>query len=135
MALVQFQLLVLLLVLTTTALSSAYNPGEFGLGAISRSTTSGESFSTDIPPEYEIHFYTQTLDHFNYNPESYKTFQQRFILNFKYWGGVDTSSPIFVYAGEEGDITVDVMGVNFIADLASRFNGLLLYIEVSACLC
>ncbi|EEF38689.1 hypothetical protein RCOM_0476160 [Ricinus communis] len=45
----------------------------------------------------------QTFDHFNYNPESFE---------------------------EEGDIIDDVLFVNFIAELAHRFKGLLLYIEV-----
>lgn len=45
-------------------------------------------------------------------------------------GGANTSSPIFFYAGEEADILGDVLYVNFIADLAARFKGLLLYVEV-----
>lgn len=52
---------------------------------------------------------------------------------FKYWGGANTSSPIFVYTGEEGEITCDVSYVGFIVDLATRFKGLLLYVEVIEC--
>ncbi|KAJ9129359.1 hypothetical protein P3X46_033863 [Hevea brasiliensis] len=121
-----FKLLVLLLVLTTYLFAVAY-PGGLRLSAIKRPVL--QKSSIEIPPEYETHYYSQTLDHFNYYPESYATFQQRYILNFKYWGGANTSSPIFVYAGEEGDITGDVLYVNFIADLAARFKGLLLFIE------
>ncbi|XP_050213673.1 uncharacterized protein LOC126665041 [Mercurialis annua] len=80
-----------------------------------------------LPAEYEINYYPQTLDHFNYKPESYATFQQRYILNFKYWGGANSSSPIFVWTGEESDLVYDVE--TSIVDLASRFKGLLLYIE------
>ncbi|XP_065868781.1 uncharacterized protein [Euphorbia lathyris] len=123
-----FQLwLMLLLLVAVTA--SAVHPRKL----ISRhglptrfKPSSGESFQ--LPPEYQIHYYTQTLDHFNYKPESYATFQHRYILNYKYWGGANTSSPVFVYTGEEDDVTYDVEE-NFITDLAARFNGLVLYIE------
>ncbi|XP_062108081.1 uncharacterized protein LOC133818962 [Humulus lupulus] len=84
---------------------------------------------TELQPEFLTKFYTQTLDHFNYKPESYATFQQRYIVNFKYWGGTNTSSPIFVYTGDEEPIINPVLGIGFMVDLASRFNGLLLYIE------
>ncbi|XP_021660191.2 uncharacterized protein LOC110649795 [Hevea brasiliensis] len=125
MALPSFQLWLALLLLAAVC-ASAVNPRIFaGLGGLKRLAAS-RSFS-DLPPEYEIHYYRQTLDHFNYKPESYATFQHRYILNYKYWGGANTSSPIFVYTGEEGDITYDVEG--FILDLAARFKGLLLYIE------
>ncbi|KAF2321723.1 hypothetical protein GH714_001860 [Hevea brasiliensis] len=113
MALPSFQLWLALLLLAAVC-ASAVNPRIFaGLGGLKRLAAS-RSFS-DLPPEYEIHYYRQTLDHFNYKPESYATFQHRYILNYKYWGGANTSSPIFVYTGEEGDITYDVEG--FILDL------------------
>ncbi|XP_060667926.1 uncharacterized protein LOC132799631 [Ziziphus jujuba] len=82
-----------------------------------------------LPPEFVTYFYTQTLDHFNYKPESNATFQQRYIMNNKYWGGPNASSPIFVYTGDEASITGIAAFAGFIVDLASRFNGLLLYIE------
>lgn len=81
-----------------------------------------------ISPEFEVHNYTQSLDYFNFKPESYATFQQRYILNYKYWGGANTSSPIFVYLGAEIDVTQNLY--LSIVDLAARFKGLLLYIEV-----
>ncbi|KAH9660410.1 prolylcarboxypeptidase-like protein [Citrus sinensis] len=61
--------------------------------------------SLHLPPEFVTYYYTQTLDHFNYKPESYATFQQKYIMNFKYWGGASTSSPIIVYIGEEAPLT------------------------------
>ncbi|KAK9185807.1 hypothetical protein WN943_026166 [Citrus x changshan-huyou] len=89
--------------------------------------------SLHLPPEFVTYYYTQTLDHFNYKPESYATFQQKYIMNFKYWGGASTSSPIIVYMGEEAPLTFGVHGKGFIVDLASRFKAMLLYIEVSIC--
>ncbi|KAJ0714189.1 putative dipeptidyl-peptidase II [Helianthus annuus] len=100
-----------------------------------RTNTPRLSILTDKPndesltPDFVSYNYTQTLDHFNYKPESNTTFQQRYIVNSKYWGGPITSSPIFVYMGAEVDITSQVLGVGFFPVLASRFNGLLVYIE------
>ncbi|KAJ0714186.1 putative lysosomal Pro-Xaa carboxypeptidase [Helianthus annuus] len=61
-----------------------------------------------LTPDFVFYNYTQTLDHFNYKPESYMTFQQRYIVNSKYCGGSNTSSPIFVYMGAEADVTFQV---------------------------
>ncbi|PIA60660.1 hypothetical protein AQUCO_00300289v1, partial [Aquilegia coerulea] len=66
-----------------------------------------------------------TLDHFNYRPESYITFQQKYILNFSHWGGANTTAPIFVYLGGEaalGDRVID-------NGLSARFNALIVFIE------
>ncbi|MFS8005837.1 putative lysosomal Pro-Xaa carboxypeptidase [Helianthus anomalus] len=100
-----------------------------------RTNTPRLSILTDKPnyesltPDFVSYNYTQTLDHFNYKPESNTTFQQRYIVNSKYWGGPITSSPIFVYMGAEVDITHQVLGVGFFPVLASRFHGLMVYIE------
>lgn len=121
-------LAVLLVFITTKHVSATYLKTFRSFGTFRKSTMSTSPSS--LPSEFETHYYTQTIDHFNYKPESYGTFQQRFILNYKYWGGANSSSPIFVYAGEEDDVTMDVEYVGFIVELATRFNGLLLYIEV-----
>ena len=108
----------------------ARNPGTAGFGVVNvRERTMNKNYE-EVEAEFVTKFYTQTLDHFNYKPESYTTFQQKYIVNFKYWGGAKTSSPIFVYTGDEQPITNVVLSVGFMLDLASRFNGLLLYIEV-----
>ncbi|MFS7907091.1 putative lysosomal Pro-Xaa carboxypeptidase [Helianthus anomalus] len=72
--------------------------------------------------EYEVYNYTQTLDHFNFKSESYTTFQQRYVLNRKYWGGTAKSFPIFVYTGEESSIMGDVEYSGFEMTLASQFK-------------
>ncbi|KAI3683579.1 hypothetical protein L1987_84087 [Smallanthus sonchifolius] len=79
--------------------------------------------------EYEVYNYTQTLDHFNFKPESYKTFQQRYVINRKYWGGPTKSFPIFLYTGAENSIMLDIYFSGFETVLASRFKGLLVYVE------
>ncbi|EEF38691.1 lysosomal pro-X carboxypeptidase, putative [Ricinus communis] len=128
MALPSFQLC-MVLVLLVPACASALHPRK-----LTRTTRFGgekrfaaSEFSYQLPSDYEIHYYTQTLDHFNYKPESYATFQQRYILNFKYWGGANTSSPIFLYTGAEENLIYHVD--RSIVELAARFRGLLLYIE------
>ncbi|XP_065867922.1 uncharacterized protein [Euphorbia lathyris] len=126
MTLPSFQLLLVFLLLAALC-SSALHPTTLSRFRRLRKVATTSEFSDEIKPEYQTHYYKQTLDHFNYKPESYAKFKQRYILNYKYWGGANTNSPIFVYLGEEGDITDDLKG--FIVNLASHFKGLLLYIE------
>ncbi|KAL4365098.1 hypothetical protein HN51_025645 [Arachis hypogaea] len=84
------------------------------------------SLSSD---DVKTFYYNQTLDHFNYKPQSYQTFQQRYLMNFKYWGGANSSAPIFAYLGAEAPIDGSPEGLGFITDNAASFNALLLYIE------
>jgi hypothetical protein len=79
--------------------------------------------------EYETHYYTQILDHFTYRPEGYHTFQQRYLVNAKHWGGPQSHSPIFVYMGDESSIEDAFCG--FMIENAPRFHALLVHIEVS----
>ena len=87
-------------------------------------------FSEPVSEDLQTSYYHQTLDHFNYRPESYTTFQQRYVMNFKYWGGANASAPIFVYLGAEDDLDYDLPAVGFLTDNAPQFKALLVYIEV-----
>ncbi|PWA83073.1 serine carboxypeptidase S28 family protein [Artemisia annua] len=80
---------------------------------------------------FKTYSYNQTLDHFNYKPESYATFPQRYLDNSKWWGGVDKKAPIFVYFGAEEDIEDDLGSIVFPTDNAPRFKALVVYLEVS----
>ncbi|KAJ7976172.1 Lysosomal pro-X carboxypeptidase-like protein [Quillaja saponaria] len=51
---------------------------------------------------YRTKFFTQILDHFNFNPKSYQTFQQRYLIRDTYWGGAKNKAP--VYTGNERKI-------------------------------
>ncbi|KAJ1388978.1 Peptidase S28 [Sesbania bispinosa] len=87
-----------------------------------------------VPVSYDTEdiktfYYEQVLDHFNYKPESYNTFQQRYMINFKYWGGANCSAPILVYLGAEEGIDEYPNIVGFLPDNAATFNALLVYIE------
>ncbi|XP_058004171.1 uncharacterized protein LOC110652772 isoform X2 [Hevea brasiliensis] len=88
-----------------------------------------EILSELVSDDLETFFYNQTLDHFNYKPESYSIFEQRYVINSKYWGGANASAPILVYFGAEAPLDGDLAVIGFLSDNAIRFNALLLYIE------
>nr|GMD98756.1 lysosomal Pro-X carboxypeptidase-like [Ipomoea batatas] len=59
----------------------------------------------------------------------YATFQQRYIVNSKYWGGTQSNSPIFAWLGAEDSIDYNPDSVGFITDNAPHFKALFVYIE------
>ncbi|KAI6696479.1 hypothetical protein NL676_016598 [Syzygium grande] len=79
---------------------------------------------------YETRYFAQTLDHFGFRPESYQTFQQKYLINSTFWAGRRRNSPIFVYTGIEGDIVWFAQNSGFMLETAARFNALLVFIEV-----
>ncbi|THG06797.1 hypothetical protein TEA_001946 [Camellia sinensis var. sinensis] len=95
--------------------------------------TSLRDLSDTIPAfvwdDLETYFYNQTLDHFNYNPQSYAIFKQRYVINSKYWGGANKSAPIFVYLGAEAPIDGDIQFTGFLPENAPNFKALIVYIE------
>ncbi|XP_038716067.1 lysosomal Pro-X carboxypeptidase-like [Tripterygium wilfordii] len=84
--------------------------------------------SKSLPDDFKTFKYSQTLDHFNYKPESYQKFQQRFVINQKYWDGADgtTSAPIFALLGHEDSLDASI---GLLTDQAIKFKALLVYIE------
>ena len=91
-----------------------------------------ETLSADsVSDGLETFFYNQTLGHFNYRPESYSTFQQRYFVDSKYWGG--PNAPIFVYFGAEVPLDNDLIrSIGFLSDNALQFKALQVYIEVTS---
>lgn len=79
--------------------------------------------------KYDVSYYTQILDHFTFVPESYQTFQQRYLINSDHWGGASTKSPIFLYTGNEGFIEWFAQNTGFMFDIAPQFKALLVFIE------
>ncbi|PHU03769.1 hypothetical protein BC332_29020 [Capsicum chinense] len=124
----QWLLLLLLFIFTKTSISSKLHKIP-RLTPLRDQNINQESNSTNLPKEFETYYYTQTLDHFNYGPKSYKTFKQRYIINSKYWGGSNSSSPIFAYFGAEDSIDSDPLDIGFLTDFAPQFKALLVYIE------
>ncbi|XP_009785587.1 uncharacterized protein [Nicotiana sylvestris] len=129
-----FQWLPLLLLLIISRTSVSLKPHKIQtltplLKNILKDSNTLSNSSTNLPNEFETYFYTQTLDHFNYGPKSYSTFKQRYIINSKYWGGSNSSSPIFAYLGAESSIDNDPLNIGFLTDFAPRFKALLVYME------
>ena len=58
------------------------------------------SLTRAAPPPYETKYFEQRLDHFNAAED--RTFQQRYLYSGDKWDG---NGPLFVYTGNEGDIT------------------------------
>lgn len=105
--------------------SSIIHPEKFS----SSSSFSTKSKSKSKNGLYKTKYFTQILDHFNYNPQSYKTFQQRYLINHTYWGGANKNAPIFVYTGNEGDIEWFTQNTGFMFEKAPHFKALLVFIE------
>ncbi|KAF4396923.1 hypothetical protein F8388_004891 [Cannabis sativa] len=78
---------------------------------------------------YKTSYFTQTLDHFNFLPQSYQTFQQRYLINDTFWGGAKTKAPIFVYTGNEGEIEWFAQNTGFMFETAPHFKALLVFLE------
>jgi lysosomal Pro-X carboxypeptidase len=87
---------------------------------------------TNTNDHVKTFYYQQTLDHFNFFPQSYKTFPQRYFINFKYWGGANSTAPIFVTFGGEEELDPNSF-VGFVEENAPAFKALLVYIEVKFC--
>ncbi|XP_039159615.1 prolyl carboxy peptidase like protein 5-like [Eucalyptus grandis] len=77
----------------------------------------------------ETFFFDQTLDHFSYTPQSYATFKQRYFIECKFWGGANSTAPIFVYLGPESELDGPPKNIGFLRDNAAQFQALLVYIE------
>ncbi|KAF1889583.1 hypothetical protein Lal_00024910 [Lupinus albus] len=84
--------------------------------------------SSQLSKDLKTFYYMQRLDHFNYRPDSYTTFPQRYIINFKHWGGAKSNAPIFAYFGPEQQIPEDIP-IGLLEDNAPKFNALVVYIE------
>ncbi|GMY25314.1 lysosomal Pro-X carboxypeptidase-like isoform X1 [Fagus crenata] len=78
---------------------------------------------------YKQKYFTQILDHFNFNPQSYQTFQQRYLINDTFWAGAHKNAPIFVYMGNEGDVEWFTQNTGFMFETAPHFKALLIFIE------
>ncbi|EEE51674.1 hypothetical protein OsJ_33022 [Oryza sativa Japonica Group] len=67
------------------------------------------------------------LDHFNELPASNGTFRQRYLVNGTFWGGA--AAPVFVYAGNEGDVALFASNTGFMWEAAPRFRAMLVFVE------
>lgn len=123
-------LLVLLLHLICCFISTATPNRIPKLSTILRDSSDYSVSAASDEEDFKTYFYDQTLDHFNYNPQSFTKFKQRYVINSKFWGGSNTNSPIFAYFGAEAPLDGDWLYIGFLIDNAPRFKALLVYIEV-----
>eukprot|EP00041_Stephanoeca_diplocostata_P029998 m.897803 g.897803 ORF g.897803 m.897803 type:complete len:311 (-) comp23669_c0_seq54:2883-3815(-) len=79
------------------------------------------------PPEYEIKYFNQSLDHFNF--ENPGTFTQRYLITTKYWG--IGNAPIFVFTGAEGGDPSQFYSYSYghPVALAKQLKGLIVFLE------
>ncbi|KAI9195492.1 hypothetical protein LWI28_015410 [Acer negundo] len=123
-------LFIFLMIFFNSATATRFNiPRLSPIGGTILQELSGIVLQSHHSEHYKTFYYKQALDHFNYRPESYSTFQQRYVINFKYWGGANASAPILAYLGSEGPLDGDIAAIGFLTDNAVRFNALLVYIE------
>ncbi|XP_023541432.1 lysosomal Pro-X carboxypeptidase-like [Cucurbita pepo subsp. pepo] len=110
-------------------LSACVSATQYRIPRLSIIDRDSEALSLPLSDDFKTFYYNQTLDHFNYRSESYTTFAHRYIINFKYWGGANSSAPILAYLGAEGPLDKDLNVVGFLTDNAAQFGALLVYIE------
>ncbi|KAG6678984.1 hypothetical protein I3843_14G106500 [Carya illinoinensis] len=138
-----FSLMIIMIFLLVCSFSANISASQYyfnipRLGTLRRSTSqlyesqtgsTTSSFSSN-PEDFKTFYYNQTLDHFNYRPDCYSTFQQKYVINSKYWGGPKSNAPIFAYLGDEAPLDSDqLFSVGFLTDNALQFQALLVYIE------
>ncbi|WCJ23774.1 Lysosomal Pro-X carboxypeptidase [Euphorbia peplus] len=77
--------------------------------------------------KYDTNYFYQTLDHFSFS--KLPNFPRRYLINSHHWLGTDSSSPIFFYCGNEGDIFWFAENTGFLWEIAPRFGALIVFLE------
>lgn len=87
------------------------------------------SLASVVVPYKEFYF-DQTIDHFNVYWKNYgkPTFKQRYLVQDKWWDSTN-KGPIFLYTGNEGDITGFWDNCGFLFEIAPQFGALVLFAE------
>uniref|UniRef100_A0A8C5CSC2 Dipeptidyl-peptidase 7 n=1 Tax=Gadus morhua TaxID=8049 RepID=A0A8C5CSC2_GADMO len=78
-------------------------------------------------PPFTEKYFSQIVDHFNFNSMGNGTFNQRYLITEKYWDR--KNGPIFFYTGNEGDIWDFALNSGFITELAEQQRALVIFAE------
>ncbi|KAL8597508.1 hypothetical protein ACOMHN_047735 [Nucella lapillus] len=76
---------------------------------------------------YKEKYFNQIIDHFNFKSYGNQTYLQRYLVQDKWWSA--GNGPIFVYTGNEGDITDFWAATGFVHELAPQFGALVIFAE------
>ncbi|KAL6202767.1 hypothetical protein ACLB2K_026472 [Fragaria x ananassa] len=126
-------LLQLIFLFSTFMISSCYSPPLRKIPRLSilqrPITFRNHSNSVAVRHRFRTYFYAQTLDHFSYEPASYTTFLQRYMVSSMHWRGALAAAPIFVYLGGEESLEESIGSIGFLTDNAQKFGALMVYLE------
>eukprot|EP00124_Ichthyophonus_hoferi_P001466 Ihof_evm9s77 gene=Ihof_evmTU9s77 len=87
-----------------------------------------ETRATPTIDNCTVHWFTQPLSHFSYEPNQ-PTYQQRYyICGNEYWNKKETS-PIFFYCGNEGDVSLYVNNTGAMWENAPYFHAIMVFAE------
>ncbi|XP_034027215.1 dipeptidyl peptidase 2 [Thalassophryne amazonica] len=81
----------------------------------------------DHEPVFTEKYFSQVMDHFNFNSMGNGTFSQRYLITDKYWK--KGYGPIFFYTGNEADIWDFALNSGFIMELAAQQQALVIFAE------
>ncbi|KAJ3679173.1 hypothetical protein LUZ60_017184 [Juncus effusus] len=130
-----FSLVLILLTLSLQKCPKAIHslqmhPSLASLNTLKQTKKSPKLKDSDSKGLFTTHYFPQELDHFTFQPKSFNTFHQKYLVNSTYWDkGPDHHGPIFVYTGNEGNIEWFATNTGFMFDIAPKFGALLVFIE------
>lgn len=115
---------VMLLLALSGLFTSAARPPRplFPIGLLGGRKNVGQSSVT-----YAVDYFTQVIDHFSFRREA--SFQQRYLIEKRYWKGAADRGPIFMYCGNEGDVEWFAKNTGFLWEIAPSFGALILFPE------